>query len=874
MPTFDIKTFASLTGKTSVVNALGTSFGVPSCMLGLGPTLLALLPLPVLTSTRAAIAAGNEAADGVIKKLQKEMRSWMGLTEIDTDNGVFRFISDASELGQDVLGGVAGGINDFMANVNAVAAFGGNLYNNIQSTIAEIEEIQRCIGQFQDYLDFSGGESAKKRALLDPSEFNAILAREYAVTVQNAQSALEFQTSALLAMANIDQVFLDRANDPTLEPDATPVEAPTEEIFRLESGPPLAKKGKFILSLDGLYFDSQLEGLVPALLELESRELTTVNSNEWKLEYDPNLGGRGVPTSVDDLNYYFNTILDPNIVDGSLFLLDYYERDTTLQDMIGQKNRKIYDVSGEIEDLISSGGSQVLIANLRQVMLSETSHYLDKINKRKKQIELAVKLPAIYGTGNSAVAGRVPVNDFSYLQGINFLVDIDKQRQITLNQADVDGVILPLQTKYTQQIESNDPVVLNHLLISRIGKASIIDNAPSSTAPSISINEEISERQLFALYNLLSVTTSDPSSVEYGVFNGADTGSSHNAQLVGDTSSTFTLGLGVPYLKGVANPSNSEVSSVSSMGSYMRLPEQSEFQDFLHYRGGATFETWTHIPEFSAYDLGTDASSLYRLILANENTGLGANASAQEEILNLSRENNLTTVNGMVFGFTRDRRFTKNSLPSNFNVSNSYLDSVLVLAPTQSFNGSSVGFINKREIACASSSQWNGMVATVSSTQGGVSLSSCEDEFCHIVLTLNPTENNIKYYLDGVNIATSSYQDVFGINPVKAMPQIPSVFQENSFRYDSAHVSPNSVEAAKSGPSLDTFFTPWMIGGGYTDGNPDGNFMGGKYGGKSSGLKGHLGGVKMYFRPLTPPEVVTNYNATKNFFKNINVSGF
>jgi hypothetical protein len=47
--------------------------------------------------------------------------------------------------------------------------------------------------------------------------------------------------------------------------------------------------------------------------------------------------------------------------------------------------------------------------------------------------------------------------------------------------------------------------------------------------------------------------------------------------------------------------------------------------------------------------------------------------------------------------------------------------------------------------------------------------------------------------------------------------------------------------------------------------------MGGEYGGIISGLRGFVGGVKFYLRPLSNEEVLNNYNASKNFFKNIDV---
>jgi len=73
------------------------------------------------------------------------------------------------------------------------------------------------------------------------------------------------------------------------------------------------------------------------------------------------------------------------------------------------------------------------------------------------------------------------------------------------------------------------------------------------------------------------------------------------------------------------------------------------------------------------------------------------------------------------------------------------------------------------------------------------------------------------------------------------------------------------------GPSLGTYFTPWILGGGYTDGMSTGNFMGGSFGGIISGLKGYLGGIKFYSRPLTEQEVLNNFDVSKDFFKNVDV---
>ena len=114
------------------------------------------------------------------------------------------------------------------------------------------------------------------------------------------------------------------------------------------------------------------------------------------------------------------------------------------------------------------------------------------------------------------------------------------------------------------------------------------------------------------------------------------------------------------------------------------------------------------------------------------------------------------------------------------------------------------------------------------------------------------------------------------------MPNLPTAAATNSFEYSVYSVGSSAPNSLKYGPKLDTFrgpngvilkYTPWIVGGGYTDGLYDkGNFMGGSYGGIISGLRGHLGSIKFYSKPLNSSEVINNYNTQKNFFKNIDTS--
>jgi hypothetical protein len=120
-------------------------------------------------------------------------------------------------------------------------------------------------------------------------------------------------------------------------------------------------------------------------------------------------------------------------------------------------------------------------------------------------------------------------------------------------------------------------------------------------------------------------------------------------------------------------------------------------------------------------------------------------------------------------------------------------------------------------------------------------------------------------------------QSVFGSTDNRP-PSLPTLAKENSFQYSSnTVVGPSTV---KQGPLLDTVtagevqlkFTPWIVGGGFTDGNSlYGNFLGGDRGGITSGLRGHLGSLKFYSKPLDSSEVLKNYNAQKGFFKNIQI---
>ena len=868
----------SIAGGQDILGALDVQYGIPNCIMNLGRDLLSLLPTNILGGMRNDMAIGRNAADAVTKALSQKLRNLTGIIEFDTDEGVFRFVSDSSQYGQE-QGSLAGAIGSWIGSAQQAIAFGSQLYSNINSAIENVQEVADCIGDFGDYLKSIGGESGDLRSATLQAGLDDLaetLANEYGAEIEKAANANKFIADADATIADIDAIIAERVNNPNLEPqlESADPSATPESVFRLQAGPPTSKSGQFLLSIDGLYYDSQTSGVEPALLELSLRAEERDPSLDWKLEFDPNLGGRGAPATVDDLNRYFNTIFDPNLIDDSPFMQQYYDADNTVVNIIGQRDRKIFDVSAELQQHIDAGSSQVIISNLKQVMISESARFLDQANRRKKQIELAVKMPSIYGKGQLFAPGEVPINDFSYLAGINYSLDLERQRSIVIERDQVKGVVLPIETKFSQVIQRDEDIQFQHLLVNNVPDGITIDsaNASGSTSASIAAVPTIVEDNLFALYNYLTLEPTDPSSTEYKLRNSTNRGILYNAQVVGDSRELLDKGVGLANLKGICR--TDPLGFVSGAGTFAKLPPKQEFQDLIYSRNGATFETWVHTPDLSStdsYNQNSQVSGLYRLILANENTGLGSNQNSQEDILNMSMDNGVGVTRGMILGFSRDRRFTQSTVPSNLEADNPVRDVALVLAPTQSYDSSSAGFISNKLTteSCESASSYQGLVIPVSSTYNSVSLSSCASSFCQISVTLNPVRDEIKVYLDGTNLVTSSYVDVFGVNPRKQTPLIPSIPNENSFEYNTTNITGSSIDAFKYGPQRDEYFTPWILGGGYTDGNPNGGFMGGTYGGKVSGLQGYLGCTRFYSKPLSQSEVLNNYNATKNFFKNI-----
>ena len=735
------------------------------------------------------------------------------------------------------------------------------------------------------------------------SLFNTVYAGDKA---QGLNLLANFISSCNEKIREINDIFRDRAEDPSLEPrlldsseldeflDQTNFEryplidpdAGTEEeekVFRLSYGPPVTDSGQYVLTSDGLYYDSQSGGLDPIFLAISG---IVPIGEQWAYDFDPNLGGRGEAISIDSLNKYNDNLFDPKLIDDSIGMQEYYDEDHFLAVLKQQRDKHVYDMSSDLYEFIADYGEESsIVLNQRNLIISEIANHNTKINRRKKQIEISIKAPQIYGDSDTPMfpPGEVPINDFSYLSDYNLEVDLEKQKALIFKQADVEGIVLPIDVKYSKSSPKPRSLSFQHLHVPTVGKGGIL-YSPSGIqgATVLGLTDRIVSKDLFAVYNFLETDLALPSSINFKTTNCATNNRYNDAKLVGSSKkNVFVSGLGIPYLEGIVKNKASHTAAASALGSYVKLPDTKEFQNLTYSSTGFTMECWAHVPNIMDGGVGwlsSTTSSLTKVILASENVGIATGASAVDhtgaelDLDYLENRRGEDFVRGMVCGFTRDRRITQAGYSlglsgySNSNGDNDPASSLsFFIAPTQSRDASSASWINKNKDDCLDVPTFYQMKVDLSATDFG----SVSSQFVLIDITVDPPKNTIKMFADGSLVTTSSISEVFGVDPQIA-PSLPSFKKDNSFEYSLSTVDGPTV--LKQGPLLNTFYTPWIVGGGYTDGMYQyGNFLGGDRGGIVSGLRGHLGSLKFYSRALDNNEVLQNYKAQQGFFKSIKI---
>ncbi len=909
MPSFDYKTFLSVQGLggTGAFDALGMAFGLPSCILNMADNVLQILPSDVLGDVRLSAMDGKLKAQETTAWIFRKLTLETGIIEFDTETGTIKFKSASSANGQDKdESGFLKNINGVLGAFNAAAAFGAQIYTNYNSINAQVNSAIDCLNKYKTIKDFEGGNSAfqKNNSGLTPEQL-------YAGAKSSVASNLNFLNKANSLINRINKALADRANDPSLEPkfadskelDALlagtsyprfPQEDPTlnsgdlenqDGIFRLVYGPPISSKGKYLLTSDGLYYDSQKGGLDPIFLSVSGNVPV---GDKWKFAYDPNLGGKGQIITSSKLNQYKDTLFDPDIIDDSAGLQEYYDKDHFLQTLMQQRDKHVYDLSANLNDLIldpAYGEGTSVVKNMRQQIISEIANHNSKIRRRKKQIEVLIKAPALYEPVGKApkpfAPGNVPINDFTLLNSYNFYIELERQKKLILEQAEVEGIVLPVKAKYVTVPENMSKLSMDQLHVPPIGKGSILytpSGAGSGTM--LSLTDGIETNGLFAIYNFLETSIDLPSATLYRTTNCAVSNNYNNAQMISpNVSSLFLSGLGVPYLRGIVNNSTDSPSACSSLGSFLRLPDTKEFRELTYNQSGFTMEAWVHVPNLMDDELGwgniagangLTLSSLTKALIACENVGSKAGMElTSTDLDSLPPKFGDNYVRGLICGFTRDRRITQEGVGySNASGDNQVASSLsFFVAPTQSRDASSLSWVNSN--ACQQSTAFHKMKVDASALVQGKAFGQASSSFVQVALAVDPIINEVRLYCDGILMATSAINSVFG-NTAYTPPDLPSIKKENSFYYTASSV--NGPVTIRNGPELNKYFTPWIVGGGFTDGMYlNGNFMGGDRGGIVSGFKGFVGSLKFYSKALDTGSVGKNYAAQQGFFKNIRV---
>ena len=504
-------------------------------------------------------------------------------------------------------------------------------------------------------------------------------------------TATTFLSSCQDTMNTINQILMDRQEDPSLEP-LFEEETTEDPIFRLEFGPPMSKQGQFLLSVDGLYYDSQTRTYasgsdVPTVADLQFIPA----ADKWRLDHSPNLGGRGGSYSLEDLGTYVDTIFDIDKIDESEILKSYYDADHFLQVLVSQKNKRLDDIHSNLRDLRVSGydGNSALYLNYEQQIISEGASFTRKINKRKKQIEVAVKTPDLYGSTVIYLPGEVPINNFSFLSSINLNIEISKQKNLSFDHGEVSGVVLPIVPKFVRASESTQSVVITPLLVAPVGAGSIIDGEELETqAPVLSLVTGITTEGLIAVYNFTDVNLQTPESKVFNTLNCNALGTENRAQTVSTSPSLlFQKGLGIPYLNGMVElhkPDSDYFFSsltfsstnfeITDAGNYVRLPDSNEYRNLMYSTSGATINFWTYVPglhqqeggfwehpyDTSSFDFNFSSvggkwanAHYYRVLLGCENTG-GVSGVDDSSSITLTDSSNF--VKGMLMGWSRDPR--------------------------------------------------------------------------------------------------------------------------------------------------------------------------------------------------------------------------
>ena len=157
MASFDLETFLKVQGQTGTgaFQALGMSYGMPSCMLNLAAGALNLLPSSVLSDIQSKISDGKAKANEDTVAVFKKLSGKTGILEFDTETGLLKFGSDTAWMGIDnddnqTKNNLAGLLGAFQY----AASYCAQIYQNYTNIADQINSITDCLDKFNKMQSF------------------------------------------------------------------------------------------------------------------------------------------------------------------------------------------------------------------------------------------------------------------------------------------------------------------------------------------------------------------------------------------------------------------------------------------------------------------------------------------------------------------------------------------------------------------------------------------------------------------------------------------------------------------------------------------------------------------------------------------------
>ena len=822
----------------------------------------------------------------------------------------------------------------------------------------------------------------------------------------------------------------------TLTAQASGVFEDVQPVFDLDFGPPISTNERFVLSKDGLYYDSR-SGDVPDVIPYP------VSADMWNLQYPSNRGGRGLSFTEEDGESTVNTIFDLNVPyqEENPRVESFQLYDDVLQQFEDDKQSHMTQVSGYIAEILANGygATDAIVQSYTAQLGAVASVYDSKIRKRKRQLTIAAifgrdsfivtnrqhplgeglffqyepptgkafeyklqykDLPdaiktinlyqldggqtVAYNTKTKKVVDevespnilakvgfwkeipRIPINDFSYLKQSD--IPLQTQKQLTLFSEDLDTIIAPYQAKYVIGPTDMPPTSVDSLAVDPKGLGDWVhretSGSLSATTPLYkSLTDDIISEDLLVCYNFLDPdAVTEPSGTLYALNNAAEGSNRLDGKLVGyDKSFVFPSGVGQAYFGGTIFDERGQRSALWAdvKGSYVRLPNSTKdynvLQPNIPYNGarpldnlfyskeGVTIDFWAYVPK--VYRDMTDEHR-YRLVFANENSG-----PAQTDYLTATTQSNASPGKGLTPGGTNFNRtigmimgWRDRGSPAPAGTNTSGLE--FCIAPTvgqnQSYDttptttwGHSVCIAETWATSAGNTpsavevKQVGMYIPSSVLNSSGTGIQDVSSGYHHISVSFDYVNEDVNFHLDGELLTTSSLSDVLGGNPDDTtLPT--SVKMDLDDKSDLIFFNDPTVESFLGNTIYDErctpervafpVFTPWIIGGGYTDNIPKipgtdykpQGFLGSntnnthqgtvrgdtlitttiggelypvgqhdpplsapKGGGSPtriiprSGLDGYIGSFKIYTRALTTTEAKHNYTSQKGFFKNI-----